>query len=237
MIERLWSDYWPLFHQVKGPSARIFCRPALQLDIFNCRDSPWPHEIAKVAARIEDGILAPWSPSRCQGRAGCKLCSQWALDNINEFMITWDVYREWLWAPPYCASRCILNHVYCRTLTSILLRQMFGSFVKCSTVFSWIAIQCISRHNHNLQIEELVQINVVAMEALNHSLIYQYLNLKLEQGIARIVTSRLPPHSAVNRRLLLIHVVHPLNTPKSRNLVPCYLHLDPKSGGDQPQLT
>ena len=153
MIE--WSDYWPLFHQVKGPSARIFCRPALQLDIFNCRDSPWPHEIAKVAARIEDGILAPWSPSRCRGRAGCKLCSQWALDNINEFMITWDVCREWLWAPPYCTSRCILNHVYCtsrcilnpvycRTLTSILLRQMFiGSFVKCSTDFSWIAIQCI----------------------------------------------------------------------------------------------
>ena len=90
---------------------------------------------------------------------------------------------------------------------------------------------------HNLQIEELVQINVVAMEALNHSLIYQYLNLKLEQGIARIVTSRLTPSSAVNRRLLLIHVDHPLNTPKSRNLVPYYLHLEPKSGGDQPQLT
>ena len=43
---------------------------------------------------------------------------------------------------------------------------------------------------HNLQIEELVQINVVAMEALNHSLIYQYLNLKLEQGIARTLSSQ-----------------------------------------------
>ena len=32
-------------------------------------------------------------------------------------------------------------------------------------------------------------------------------------------------------------VAHGLYTPKSRNLVPCYLHLEPKSGGDQPQLT
>ena len=154
MIERLWSDYWPLFHQVKGASARTFRRPAFQLDLMNCRDSPVRLQSC-LPNRIEDGTLAPWSPSRCRGRAGCKLCSQWALDNINEFMITWDVCREWLWAPPYCTSRCILNHVYCtnrcilnhvycRTLTSILLRQIFiGSFVKCSTVFSWIAMQCI----------------------------------------------------------------------------------------------
>ena len=51
---------------------------------------------------------------------------------------------------------------------------------------------------HNLQIEELVQINVEAMEAHNHSLIHQYLNLKLEQRIACLVTSRLTPYSLCN---------------------------------------
>ena len=65
-----------------------------------------------------------------------------------------------------------------------------------------VELQCnaLSRHNHNLQIEieELVQINVEAMEAHNHSLIHQYLNLKLEQRIACLVTSRLTPYSLCN---------------------------------------
>ena len=95
-------------------------------------------------------------------------------------------------------------------------------------------MQCISRHNHNLPIEELVEIYVEAMEALDHLSISESESKVLS---ALLVISRLMPYSEVNRRLPLIHVAHPLNTPKSRNLVPCYLHLDPKSGGDQPQLT
>ena len=35
----------------------------------------------------------------------------------------------------------------------------------------------------------------------------------------------------------MFRVADPLNTPKSRNLVPCYLDFEPKSGGDQPELT
>ena len=36
------------------------------------------------------------------------------------------------------------------------------------------------------------------MDANNHSLIHQYLNLKLEQRIACLVTSRLTPYSLCN---------------------------------------
>ena len=63
-----------------------------------------------------------------------------------------------------------------------------------------VELQCnaLSRHTHNLQIEELVQIYVEAMETLNHSLNSQYLNLKLEQRIACLVTSRLTPYSLCN---------------------------------------
>ena len=43
--------------------------------------------------------------------------------------------------------------------------------------------------------------------------------------------------SATNYRLLVFRVAHALYTQKSRNLVPCYIDLAPKSGGDQPQLT
>ena len=56
-----------------------------------------------------------------------------------------------------------------------------------------------------------------------------------QQRIIWLATS--PPSPAIIYILLVFRVAHALNTPKSRNLVPYYLHLDPKSGGDQPQLT
>ena len=139
MIERLWSDYWPLFHQVKGASARTFRRPAFQLDLMNCRDSPVRLQSC-LPNRIE-----PWRPGLLHG-VGAGLDVNFVHNDHRTILMS-------LWIPGMIAERgCEHHHLVLadgHLLEAVELWPTAEADVhhtlrcQCDTVFKYlVGLQC-----------------------------------------------------------------------------------------------